>query len=65
MPHEVKTYHLQLDSQGTVIVSTTVWGRMQQLYDSGGFEPVNVVSKPPTQGLVLPPAAVSVRPAEM
>lgn len=54
--HDCKTYHLQLDAEGAVIVSTTVWGRLQRLFDCGGFEPVNVVTKPPTQGFFLQPA---------
>jgi hypothetical protein len=64
-PHQCKTYHLQMDGEGTVIVSTTIWARMQRLHDYGGFEPVNVVAKPPTQGLVLPTATVHATPAQM
>lgn len=63
--HECKTYHLQLDAEGTVIVSTTVWDRLHRLYDHGGFEQVNVVRKPPTQRLVLPPALVMAAPTSM
>lgn len=63
--HECKTYHLQLDAEGTAIVSTTVWARLQAMPDHGGFEPVNVVAKPPTQGLVLPSAVVRVAPSQM
>jgi hypothetical protein len=64
-PHTCKTYHLQLDADGTVIVSTTIWENMQRLYDHGGFEPVNVVAEPPAQGLIVPPARVRIAPAEM
>jgi hypothetical protein len=64
-PHQCKTYHLMLDSDGTMIVSTTIWAHMQKLFDHGGFEPVNVVREPPTQGLVIPPAQVRIQPAEM
>jgi hypothetical protein len=64
-PHQCKTYHLQLDGEGTIIVSTTIWARMQRLHDHGGFEPVNVVAKPPTQGLILPPVTVHATPAQM
>lgn len=63
VPHDCKTYHLQLHD-GTVIVSTTVWDNLQKLYDCGGFEPVNVVSEPPSQGLLVPSATVKIRPAE-
>lgn len=64
-PHECKTYHLQLDADGTVMVSTTVWEHMRKLFDHGGFEEVNVVSEPPDQQVILPPATVSVTPARM
>ena len=62
--HECKTYHFQLDAEGTIIVSTTIWDRMLRMPDHGGFEQVNVVTKPPAQGLVLPPATVHVTPAK-
>ena len=48
--HEHKTYHLQLRA-GSVIVSDTIWGRLQGLIDCGGFEFVNVVENPPAQAL--------------
>lgn len=64
-PHECKTYHLQLDAEGTVMVSTIVWENMSKLFDHGGFEPVNVVAKPPDQNFVLPSATVNVIPAQM
>jgi hypothetical protein len=64
-PHTCKTYHLQLDAEGTVMVSTTIWDNMQRLYDRGGFEPVNVVAEPPVQAIVLPTATVRATPAQM
>jgi hypothetical protein len=64
-PHQCKTYHLQLDAEGTIIVSTTIWAHMRKLFDHGGFEAVNIVVEPPAQGLVLPPAAVRAVPAKM
>jgi hypothetical protein len=64
-PHQCKTYHLQLDGEGTVIVSTTIWAHMRKLFDHGGFEAVNVVAEPPAQGLTIPPAQVRIQPAEM
>jgi hypothetical protein len=64
-PHEFKTYHLQLDAEGTVMVSTTIWENMLKLFDHGGFEPVNVVADPPDQQMILPTAHVSLTPAEM
>ena len=64
-PHECKTYHLQLDADGTIMVSTTIWANMLKMYDHGGFEQVNVVADPPDIGIVLPPAHVGVTPAQM
>ena len=63
-PHECKTYHLQLDGEGTVMVSTRIWERLRGLFDCGGFEKVNVVSKPPAQGIILPPASINVTAKE-
>lgn len=64
-PHECKTYHFQLDAEGTVIVSTEIWRHLLAMPDHGGFEPVNVVMRPPTQGLVVPPARARIKPSEM
>lgn len=54
-PHECKTYHFQLDGDGTIIVSETIWNRLQAMYDHGGFEKVNVVASPPDVHLSLEP----------
>lgn len=62
--HDCKAYHLQLESDGTVIVSTTIWEHMQKMFDHGGFEKVNVVGDPPDQRIVLPSAIVGVTPAK-
>ena len=48
--HTYKTYHLQLRA-GSVIVSPTIWARLQGLVDCGGMEYVNPVAAPPTQRL--------------
>ena len=53
-PHDCKTYHFQLDSDGTIIVSATIWENLQSMYDHGGFEKVNVVPEPPDQTILLP-----------
>ncbi len=53
-PHDVKTYHLDLDGEGTIIVSTTVYEKLQALADHGGFEFVNRVVNPPAQELKIP-----------
>lgn len=63
-PHDCKTYHLKLEADGTVIVSTTIWDNMRKLFDHGGFEEVNVVGAPPAQGIILPTAKVSITPAK-
>lgn len=46
--HRYKTYHFQLRA-GTVIVSTEIWEKLQQMPDRGGFEYVNHVTEPPAQ----------------
>jgi hypothetical protein len=63
--HEFKTYHLQLDADGTIMVSTGVWDKMSMMFDQGGFEKVNVVSDPPAQHIELPTAHVHAIPAQM
>ena len=47
--HFAKAYHLQLVA-GSVIVSTTVWDRLQGLADNP-FEYANHVAHPPAQGI--------------
>lgn len=63
-PHDCKTYHLQLAADGTVMVSTTVWDRLQRLWDNGGFRLVNHTPDPPTQQISIPTATVKLTPAE-
>jgi hypothetical protein len=62
-PHDCKAYHFQLDGEGTIIVSTKIWENLLKMPDHGGFERVNVVAKPPTQGILLPTAHIKVTPA--
>ena len=50
--HEHKAYHLQLRA-GSVIVSPTIWARLQGLVDCGGFEQMNTVAEPPTQQIAM------------
>lgn len=57
--HLSKTYHIQLDADGTTIVSQGVWSGLQRCAQNP-FEAVNAVSAPPTQTLVVPAAAVSI-----
>ena len=48
--HPCKTYHFQLRA-GSVIVSDTVWARLQSMVNGGGFEFANEVPDPPAQGM--------------
>ena len=63
--HDGKTYHFELDADLSVMVSPTIWNRLQYLVDCGGFELVNTVASPPAQGLEVPSAKATLRPAEM
>ena len=54
VPHDVKTYHLQLDSEGTIIVGRPIFEKLQGLADHAGFELANVVDDPPDQVLHIP-----------
>lgn len=54
-PHDCKTYHFQLDAEGTIIVSSTIWDRLQNMPLNGGFEFINVVSDPPDQHIRFEP----------
>lgn len=63
-PHTCKTYHIQLEGDGTATVSETIWDRLQRLFDCGGFELANEVKEPPGQTMVVPTARVTIRPAD-
>lgn len=54
-PHERKTYHLNLDSEGAVIVSQTVFERLKEI-GLAGMQLANEVLVPPplTVGGALP-----------
>ncbi len=54
VPHDVKTYHLKLDDEGTIIVSKTIYEKLSALDDKAGFETANTVNNPPTQTLQVP-----------
>lgn len=45
--HTVKTYHLRLDSEASLIVSHKVWDGIQQVPNSAGFELESEVRNPP------------------
>ncbi len=64
-PHDCKTYHIQLNGDGTALVSTTIWKHLSLLYDDGGFELVNTVKEPPAQKIAMPTAVAKVKPSEM
>lgn len=57
--HEYKTYHFDLDSEGMVTVSETIWQRLQELYDNGGFVMADEDPAPPAQNLIVPAMKVS------
>ena len=51
--HTHKTYHLQIDDAGSVVVSQGIWEQIQRLPNQGGFELANVVKDPPNQKLSM------------
>lgn len=53
--HLFKTHHLNLDSQGTVIVGDVLFEKAKLHFIAAGFEVGNVVKKPPTLGIGLAP----------
>lgn len=57
--HTCKTYHLNLDSDGTVIVSPEIWERLKGIQDHD-FSLENEVPNPPPQvvGLDRDPALI-------
>lgn len=61
IPHAHKTYHLNLDDSGSVIVSETILERLKALADMGGFAIENEVKKPPSQHLIIPRADQKVK----
>ena len=54
-----KDYHLRLNAQGDVIVSETIWNRLQEARQTGltphNFIVLNEVPDPPAQGLDFNP----------
>lgn len=57
--HEFKTYHLQLDDQGCVIISTGILKRLLEVgLERLELSVMNVISKPPPIVLDLPSAGV-------
>ena len=51
--HHVKTYHLALDGEGTVIVSEGIYDRIKAIPALGGLELMNEVAEPPPQRLEM------------
>ncbi len=48
--HRHKTYHLRLDGEGAVIVSTTIYERLRAIgLERVGLAVANEVAKPPAQ----------------
>jgi len=58
-PHEMKTYHIDLDGQGAAIVSKEVWARLKRI-PGQPFALDGEVAKPPAQiiGLQASPEAL-------
>lgn len=50
--HDFKTYHLDLDGEGAVIVSPEVWGQLQQV-PGNPLRFANPVPRPPSRTLAL------------
>ena len=48
--HFEVTYHLQLRA-GSIIVTESLWAKLQAMIEDGGFEYVNHVQDPPAQGM--------------
>ena len=58
--HTVKTYHLNLDQTGAVIVSAEVWDMLQRI-PSNTFRVANEVARPPDQVIHVPTLRVLTR----
>lgn len=56
--HTFKTYHLLLDDEGCILVSTGVWDHIDRMFDKGGFKIVNIIHNPPAQ--ILKPEIVKI-----
>lgn len=59
---EPKTYYIKLDDLGNVIVSETIWMRLQQAGWGDQFLILNEVKQPPAQRMeiTLPPALTEI-----
>lgn len=62
LAHVNKSYHLDLDDQGTVIVSIGVFNALREL-GLPGLTVLNEVAHPPTQNLSVGGAAIAIAPA--
>ncbi len=51
--HTFKTYHLDLDETGAVIVSAEIVERLKVMPDHGGFSVANAVAEPPAQSVAV------------
>lgn len=63
--HLTKTYHLNLDDTGAVIVSTTIWGQLQRTANHGGFIFDSIVDNPPMQYARPPHVKVKVHGVDL
>lgn len=56
--HTTKAYHVQLEADGTAIVSAGVWAGLQASHRNP-FQVVNVVGAPPPVTLLIPPVRLT------
>ena len=62
VPHSFRVYHFQLDAEGCVIVSTSIYQELLRFPDVGGFDLTDVIHDPPTQIIRVPRADTKVKP---
>lgn len=51
--HTHKTYHLKLDDEGCVLVSTGIYDNIARMYDKAGFDIADVIHDPPSQVIAV------------
>ena len=51
--HIYKTYHLQLDSEGCILVSQGIYDNLVKMIDKAGFDIADVIHDPPAQTIAV------------
>ena len=51
--HIYKTYHLQLDSEGCILVSQGIYDNLVRMVDKAGFDIADVIHDPPAQSITV------------